>query len=239
MKFRTLILVLALFALPLAATAQTYVMDFETDDMGMPIEDGADVSHAYHDWGAHLTHENHMGDPINHHNGQLYATNTNTLATSTDTGLGYDPTMGNVVNAYGDLFNPGWSEVNGDPMLHVMFERPVSSISVDYIGDTEEMSHLMVFNGMDLVEHIHITRGGGGAIKNETLTYSGTTPITMAMLGVGSRTDWVGIDNIRYTFALAAVPEPGTVALAGSILACANLILRRSRKQALSATRRS
>jgi hypothetical protein len=218
------------FALPLAVSAQTYVMDFENDAMGMMIEDGSDVSTAYMDWGVHFTNQNMIDDPINHHNGLPYATNANTLATSTDTGIGYDPTMGNVLNAYGDLFSPGWSEVDGDPMLHVMFDRPVSSISVDFIGDTDEMSHLMVFDGMMEVEHIHITRGGGAAVRNETLTYSGSMPFTMAMLGVGSRTDWVGIDNIRFTFAPAPVPEPGSVALAGSILACSGLMLRRSRK---------
>jgi hypothetical protein len=226
LKFRTLLPALALLALPLIASAQSYVLDFETDDMGMPIMDGTNIGHAYHDWGVHLTHENHLGDPTNHHNGMPYATNTNTFATSTDTGLGYDPMMGNIVHAYGDVFTPGWQNENGDPMLHVMFDLPVSSFSVDFIGDTEEMSHLMVYDeNMQLVEHIHITRGGGGAIRNETLTYSGTTPIMMAMLGVGSQTDWVGIDNIRFT--VAAVPEPGTLAVFGGLLAFGGMVLRR------------
>lgn len=215
---RTIFPALACLLLPCGAFAQTYVMDFETDAMGMMIEDGTDVGMAYMDWGVHITNENMVGDPVNHHNGLPYATNTNAFATSTDTGLGYASSMGNILHAYGDIFTPGFQQADGDPMLHLMFDRPVQSLSVDFIGDSEEMSHLLVYNEMDLVQHIHITRGGGFQIKNETLTYTGATPITMAMLGLGTRTDWVGIDNIRFTFApSAAVPEPGTLALLAGI----------------------
>jgi hypothetical protein len=228
-NLRTMLAAFALLLLPCVISAQTYLIDFETDAMGMMIMDGDDVEHAYMDWGVHITRENHTGDPTNHHNGMPYATNTNTFVTSTDTGLGYDPIMGNILHAYGDIFTPGWSQVNGDPMLHLMFERPVSFLSVDFIGDSEEMSHLMVYDGMDLVQHLHVTRGGGGVVRNETLTYSGATPITVAMLGLGSMSDWVGVDNIRFTYALQAVPEPGVLTLFGGMAVGGVLALRRKK----------
>ena len=190
------------------------------------------IENQYSAWGVWVTNANLTGELENHHTGDLFATNTNAYATSTDTGLGYDPAMGNILHAYGDLYTPGWQEENGDPALHLHFNRPITSIDVDFIGDLEEASMMLIYDGADEIAHVDIPRHGGIAQVNATLSYSSLSPFDTVMLGMGTRTDWVGVDNIRFTFAPSvAVPESGTVALFASTLTLGGTIFCRKKTQ--------
>lgn len=156
---------------------------------------------------------------------QGWATNTDMTIVSTtgaDVGALGAPGLvgGNLLHAFS-----GWLAEDGDPSFAAAFAVPVTSFAVDLAGVSEPGdSALFVFDGPILLS----TVTGPQMPGQFTLGYAAAS-ITRVVVAAGSFSDWVGVDNIRFTpLVQAVVPAPATAALMGAGLAgLAGAALRR------------
>ncbi|MBX3388834.1 MAG: PEP-CTERM sorting domain-containing protein [Phycisphaeraceae bacterium] len=189
--------VAAVAALSGLASAAPYVIDFDTDANGNAIADGTWISNQYAAWG--VTFVPNVLDPNNG-----WATNTDMTATSTDVGNGYLPAMGNVLHSFG-----GWLNEDGDPNFAMIFDQAISSISVTFIGDSDNLSELDLYD----IDGNFITGGvvSGGGINGKTVSFSGLNNARIALVLPGWFLDWVAVESITFEY----VPAPGALALLG------------------------
>ncbi len=209
MNLRTLAAVASLLAVSSLAHAQTYVMDFDTDALGAPIADGDIIAEQYSAWGAHWVPDVFGGVNFT---GFPFATNTDMTATSTDTGFGYDPSLGNVLHSFG-----GWLGENGDPNMAVFFDptTDVTSVSAQFIGDQSGASVMYIFDqNLNFLDAAQVDNSSD-AIK--TLSLSSATPIGVVAFTPGYFFDWAALNDVTFVNG-AAVPEPGSFGMAGGLL---------------------
>lgn len=214
MQTRIALVVLALMLWAGGAQAQTHTIDFDTDASGNAILEGTTISEQYAAWGAHFV-PNVLGG--NNFSGTPFATNTGMTATATD----FDPSFpasadpselpsGNVLHSLTNYVN-----ANGDPNFWIAFDQPVMDVSLDtYWGFGSAL-----FYGLDA--DLNYVSGEVYAFSptfaSARVTLDSNDPIRY--LVVTGDTDtfsydlWAGYDNVRFTVAPAAVPEPGSVAI--------------------------
>ncbi|MBS0190478.1 MAG: PEP-CTERM sorting domain-containing protein [Phycisphaerales bacterium] len=193
----------AMAVLALAGTAFGAVrtINFDTDSSGNPIADLTEINTQYAGWGVNFT--------PNAYTGGSWATNTTLHATSTDTGFGYDPSLGNVLHA----FDTDWLYEDGDPSFLISFSTGITSFSMDVVGDdygVDGYETFAAFFDSSFNPLGYISCNGIGGV--ETISASGFGTAYYVAIAPGEYYDWVGIDNITYT---EDVPAPGALALLG------------------------
>lgn len=141
--------------------------------------------------------------------GGNWATNTDmTIVSSTggDVGGLGTPSLvsGNILRSFN-----GWLNEDGDPSFSINFAAPISSISMAFAGvSTPADVRLFAYNGNTLLGTVAGTVTTGQFV----LSFSSAS-ITRVAVTPGSFNDWVGVDNINYTAAAGAVPEPTSWAM--------------------------
>ncbi len=193
--------VAALIAAGSTASATSYTINFDQDANGNAIANGSTAANQYAAWGVAFS--------PNAFAGSGWATNTGMTITSTDTGGGYSPSLGQVLHA----FNADWLNEDGDPSFLMTFSTPIDSLSMDVIGDTGGQDGFQTFFvGFDITGTIQTglaQASGIGGIENIGTTFSADT--YYVGVAVGEFFDWVGVDNIRFN----TVPTPGAMAVLG------------------------
>ncbi len=193
--------VAALVAAGSTASATSYTINFDQDANGNAIANGSTASNQYAAWGVSFT--------PNAFAGGNWATNTGMTITSTDTGIGYDPSLGQILHAY----NADWLTEDGDPSFLMTFSTPIDSISMDVIGDTGGLDGFQtVLVGFDITGTVQTgfaEASGIGGIENIGASFSADT--YFVAVAHGEFFDWVGIDNIKFN----TVPTPGAMAVLG------------------------
>ena len=191
---------LALAAIAGNASAATRTINFDQDALGNNIADLTTVSNQYAAWGVNFT--------PNAFAGGSWATNTGMTATSTDVGGGYNPSLGNIMHAFGD-----WLNEDGDPSFLISFSTGITSFEMDVIGDTGGLDGLQTFVALFAADGTTVVdifdASGIGGVERIGGALSGTA--YFAAVAHGDFLDWVGVDNITYT----EVPAPGALALVG------------------------
>ena len=157
--------------------------------------------------------------------GEPWATNTDmsivsSLAGGDVGGLGTPPLVsGNVLHSFN-----GWLAENGDPSFRISFASAINSFSATFAGvSTGADVRLFAYNGASLLSTV-----AGSATGQFVLSFAAAS-ITSVVIAPGSFDDWVGVDDITYTAAVAGVPEPETYALMALGLAAIALARRRAR----------
>ncbi len=199
-----------LLLLASTASAQTFNLTFDPGDPIGGLTVGTTLSNQYAAFGVSFTANafSGAGGP----NGN-WATNTDlTVVSSTGSdvgGLGTPALVsGNIIRSFN-----GWlTEENGDSSLTASFTVPVSSVSVTFAGiATPASTRIIALDSLSTILGT-VTAPGTG---QRTLTFTAGPGQTISTLQVtpGDFFDWVGFDNFSYT--VAAVPEPSTIALVG------------------------
>lgn len=156
--------------------------------------------------------------------GEDWATNTDmTIVSSTGTdvgGLGTPSLVsGNLLRSFA-----GWLSEDGDPSFSVSFASAINFFSADFAGvSTGADVRLYAYNGNTL-----LGSSAGSLTGQFTLSFAAAS-ITRVVVTPGSFNDWVGVDNINYTTAVAAIPEPETYALMALGLAAVAFARRRAK----------
>ena len=194
----------ALALLGTFASANTFNVNFDTDSSGGAISDLTTISNQYAGWGFNFT--------PNYYTTDTWATNTDMTATSTDVGIGYDATQGNVLHSF-----DGWLNEDNDPSFAMVMSNsdPVTAITASFIGDTSGVSFMEAFHfdgtgyvslGSQLVD------GSGSAVK--TISLGGfSQSIDLVAFAPGSFNDWAAVDDIVVT--TTPVPEPASMLALG------------------------
>lgn len=156
-----------------------------------------------------------------------WATNTDlTIVSSTggDVGGLGTPSLvsGNMVRSF-----DGWLGENGDPSLLISFSGSINSFSLDFAGIfTSSSTRLFIFDGSTLLDTVVAT----GSTGQETLSFSAPS-FTSVVVTPGEFNDWVGFDNLEFTFA-DVIPEPSSWAMMIAGFGLTGAMLRRRRKAA-------
>ena len=227
-KYSTLAAAAALCLLSATASADPVRITFDADDPIGGLAEGDTLGNQYAAYGVTFAPNpfSGPGGPVTN-----WATNTDMTIVSSEGfnvgGVGSPPLVsGNVLHSY-----IGWAEENGDPSFAAYFSQGVSSFSADFAGVFfPDSVVLYVYNGATLLGTANSTVETG----QFTLSFSSATPITSVVINNGAFDDWVGVDNITFTTAVSAVPEPSTYAMFGLGLGLLGLA---GRKRATGAKR--
>lgn len=201
----------AMVSLALAASsqAQTYVLTFDPGDPIGGLTVGSTLGSQYAGIGVTFfpNYFSGAGGPTGD-----WATNTDMTVVDSaggDVGGLGSPSLvsANIIRSFS-----GWLSEDGDPSLGATFTVPVSFVSIDFAGiSTAADTGFIVFDTNN--NQIGDVRAGGTGQQNVSFTAGGGQTIGSLAILPGSFNDWVGWDN--FTFTVAAVPEPGTMALLG------------------------
>lgn len=182
-----------------ASARPLYTMNFDQDSAGNPIANGTSalVAQPYSGWGVTFS-----ADPYG------WATNTGMHITSTDTGAGYNASLGQVLHA----FSQDWLSEDGDPSFLMSFSTPIDYMTMDVIGDDYGVDGLQTFlayydSSLTLLGYFEST--GVGGVQNIGGSFS--APAYYVGVAPGDYGDWVGIDNIKFN----TVPAPASLGLIG------------------------
>lgn len=196
MKLVAGLMALAL-ALPAWSAANATVIDFE--DLAV----GATVSSQYAGLGVTFSPNAFSGAGGPSGPSGPWATNTDlTVVSSTGGdvgGLGTPPLVsGHILRSFS-----GWLNENGDPSFSISFASAITAFSMDFAGvSTPSDVRLFAYNGATIV-------GLASGLSGGQFTLNLAAPsITRVAVAPGSFNDWVGVDNISFTGAVAGVPEP-------------------------------
>ncbi len=182
------------------ATARPlFTMNFDQDSAGNAIANGTSALTAqpYSGWGVTFS-----ADPYG------WATNTGMHITSTDTGGGYNASLGQVLHA----FSQDWLAEDGDPSFLMTFTTPIDYMTMDVVGDTGGVDGLQTFfayYAADLTLLGSYQANGIGGVENIGGAFS--SPAYYVAVAPGDFGDWVGIDNIKFN----TVPAPASLGLVG------------------------
>jgi MYXO-CTERM domain-containing protein len=178
------------------ASAATHTIDFDTDANGNAIASGSTLTNQYAAWG--VSFMPNALDPVNG-----WATNTDMTITSTDTGGGYVASYGNILHSFG-----GWLSEDGDANFAMMFDTPITDITVRFTGDADFVSLVALFDTQgNLVAEALAT--GTGTLSS--VTFSGLSNTDLAIVAPGYYFDWAGVVDITFT----TVPAPASLGLVG------------------------
>lgn len=189
----------------------SYLIDFEN------LAVGATVDTQYSAWGVTFQ--------ANAYSGGNWATNTDMTVVAVgggNTGALGTPLLvgGNILHAFS-----GWLNEDGDASFALAFATPITQISIDFAGIATPSS-----TGIDIFtpDGTYVTSVFATATGQQTLTYTGSN---IGFVGVtpGDFNDWVGVDNISFTFA-AAVPEPETYGMLALGLGILGFVVRRRQR---------
>lgn len=216
---KTLQAVFAASAMLVALHASATTIDFDNLAVGTTLSNQyAGVTFA----------ANAFTGPGTSSSGEDWATNTDmTIVSSTGTdvgGLGAPSLVsGNLLRSFA-----GWLNENGDPSFSVSFTSAINFFSADFAGvATPADVRIYAYNGNTLLG------SSVSAVTTGQFTLSfAAASITRVVVTPGSFNDWVGVDNINYTTAVAAIPEPETYALMGLGLVALAFARRRASKRA-------
>jgi len=196
----------------------SYLIDFEN------LAEGATVNDQYAAWGVSFIANAYAtaGSP-----NDGWADNTDmTVVSSTGGNVanlgGPSLVSGNILRAY----YTGWVFENGDPSFAMVFDKPISAISIDFasIGPSAGITGIDIYRPDGTYVTTVLAAGAG----QQTVSYTGTD---IGYVGVrpGDYDDWVAVDNISFTVA-AAVPEPETYGLLALGLGVLSIAARRRRR---------
>lgn len=189
----------------------SYLIDFEN------LAVGTTVDSQYSGWGVTFLPDVYSGGS--------WATNTDMTVVAVGGGntggLGTPPIVsGNILHSFN-----GWLNEDGDASFALAFDTPITKISIDFAGIATPSS-----TGIDIFtpEGVYVTSVFATTTGQQTLTYTGTN---IGFVGVtpGDFNDWVGVDNISFTFA-AAVPEPETYGMLALGLGIIGIVVRRRQR---------
>lgn len=196
-----------LLLLASTTSAQTFNLTFDPGDPIGGLTVGTTLSNQYAAFGVSFTANafSGAGGPTGN-----WAANTDlTVVSSTGTdvgGLGTPALVsGNIIRSF-----DGWLNEDGDSSLTASFTVPVSSVSVTFAGISSAAStRIFALDSSNNILGTVVAPGTG----QQTLTFTAGPGQTISTLQVtpGDFNDWVGFDNFSYT--VAAVPEPSTIAL--------------------------
>ncbi len=192
------------------AGAQSYRLTFDAGDPIGGLVAGSKLQAQYAAYGVTFAANAYSGPSPSLYGAETWATNTDmtiVAASGSDVGSLGTPGLvgGNVLHSFA-----GWLDENGDASFRASFSRPITSFSADFAGvGSYEDVHLYAYAGNALVGSVT-----GATTGQFTLSLTGTG-ITSVVVTPGDFNDWVGVDNIGYTFApsVAAIPEPANAAL--------------------------
>jgi hypothetical protein len=134
-----------------------------------------------------------------------WASNTDMTVTATDIGGLGTPQLvsGKVLHSFN-----GWLDEDGDASFWIKFTAPIGAFSIDFASVVRPAdTRLFVYNGAILLG----TVSAAGSASQQTLSYNAAS-ITKIGVAPGSYSDWVAVDNIKFSPA-APVPEPASYAL--------------------------
>ncbi len=136
-----------------------------------------------------------------------WATNTGMTVTSTDLGALGTPLLvsGNVLHSF-----QNYLDEDGDASILATFTTPINAISMDFAGIfTPGDVTMVIYNGASIIG----TVVAPACTPTCQVTLSFAAPsITKVAFTPGSYNDWVAVDNIKFTPAVA-VPEASTYAM--------------------------
>jgi hypothetical protein len=149
---------------------------------------------------------------------QPWASNSDMTVTATDLGG-----LGTPALVSGKMLHSlsGWLGEDGDPSFWINFTAPVASVSMDFgaISNHPADVRMFVYNGTSLLGIV----SAAGLSNQQTLSFAAAS-ITKVAVAPGSQSDWVAVDNLKFTPA-APVPEPASYALMA--LGLAALLVKR------------
>jgi hypothetical protein len=196
------------------------------------LASGVTLSNQYAALGA-IFSPNGFSGPNSNSTPEGWATNTDMTVVNLDSNgsASYGTPLlvsGNVMHAFGSS-NPlsGWLNENGDPSFKISFSTPINTFSADFAGvggfvGTGNDVSIYAFNGATLLGRVNGQEGKAGQF---TLSFSAAS-ITSVVLTPGSSSDYVAVDNIRFT-PITTVPEVSTYAM--MVVGMGLLAMRRRR----------
>lgn len=198
------------------ASAAT-VIDFSADAVGNPLAPGTTIGEQYAVIGVHFL-GSAFDEPDNPDDN--FASNSDMRLAVPGGDVAQDatfpPGIGNFLHTYS-----GFTQENGDNNFAIVFDTPVTSVSMDIFDDIAGLTQMFAIEGDDILQVEQSFDSEDAA--PQTLTLSPGEPFTVVGVILGSNIDWVAMDNLTFT----TVPEPGAIAIAtGGVL-----VTRRGRRR--------
>jgi hypothetical protein len=195
---------LALFAS--AASASTTIT-FSTDAAGNVLAPLTTIGEQYAAIGVHFV-GSAFDEPDNPDDN--FASNTDMRLTTAGGDVPLFPNIpvgaGNFLHTYS-----GFTQENGDNNFAIVFDTPVTSVSIDIYDDVAGLTQMFAIEGEDILDATQSADTEDA--PPQTLTVSAPGGFTVVGIILGSNIDWVAADNITF----ASVPEPVSILSLSSI----------------------
>jgi hypothetical protein len=170
------------------------------------LAEGATLSNQYAALGV-IFSPNAFSGANNNTTLEPWATNTGMSITASDLGALGTPVLvsGKVLHSF-----QNYLDEDGDASILATFTTPISSISMDFAGIfTPGDVTMVVYNGASIIGTV--VAPACTPTCQTTLSFAAAS-ITKVAFTPGSYNDWVAVDNIKFTQAVA-VPEASTYAM--------------------------
>jgi hypothetical protein len=195
---------LAAISLGLFATAASgaTVIDFSADAAGNPLAPLTVIDEQYAAIGVHFI-GSAFDEPDNPDDN--FASNTDMRLTTAGGDVPVNAVIpagvGNFLHTYS-----GFQAENGDNNFAIVFDTPVTSVSIDLYDDIAGLTQMFAIEGDAILDDAQSLDSDDAA--PQTISVSAAEGFTVVGLILGSNIDWVGADNLTFT----VVPEPATLA---------------------------
>lgn len=205
MKYTTSLISIAAAMLVAASQAAAVTLDFED------LAEGVSLSDQYAGLGVVFS-ANAFSGGNNNSTVNDWATNTGMTITGDVDNLGLvgEPLLasGKLLHSFNDFL-----DADGDPSILASFTAPINSFSADFVGIDQSLLTggvtLTAYNGRLVVGFVEAD--ACSETCQQTLSISAPW-ITRVAFTPGSFDDWVGVDNISFTWA-APIPEARSAAM--------------------------
>lgn len=182
----------------LAGAASAGVITFETDAAGNPLAPGTTIAEQYASLGVHFIGSafDEPGNPFDN-----FASNSDMRLATAGGDVARDAVFpdggGNFLHTYS-----GFTQENGDNNFAILFDTPVTSVSMDIYDDIAGLTQMFAIEGDEILDATQSADTDDA--PPQTLTVSAAQGFTVVGVILGSNIDWVAADN----FAYVSVPEP-------------------------------
>lgn len=195
----------------LVSAGRAVTIDFSTDGAGNSLSPGTVIANQYASIGVTFIGSafGDASDPAN-----PFATNTDMkLAVAggdVPPGAVIPSGAGNFLHAYS-----GWTLEDGESNFAMLFDNRINTFSMVIYDDRVGLTQLFAIDGDNLVGLSQAVTD----INANPQTVSVTVAAGFDAVGIvlGSNVDWVGVDNLSFTY----VPEPGSLLASGALGALA------------------
>ena len=184
------------------------VIDFSIDASGNPLPPLTVIAEQYASIGVHFIGSafDEPGNPDD-----AFASNTDMRLTTAGGDVPVNAVIPAGVGNFLHTFS-GFQAEDGDTNFAIVFDTPVTSVSIDLYDDIAGLTQMFAIEGDAILDNTQSLDSDDAA--PQTISVSAAQGFTVVGLILGSNIDWVGVDNLTFT----SVPEPMSCLLIAAVI---------------------